>query len=169
VRTLFAGVIATVFASTLSPLPAAAKTISLPDDAEVMRAYLPDSWKPSDTNSGVEAQSPDSDVYVSIEYAKNAGKGLESVMRANGEWMRKSKIVPDSPQTHDQNLTINGMSVHEIKYDAHDKDGATNVIFTLYELPQGALAIVTVWGSAKERAAHDDQIQKIMASVKPIQ
>jgi hypothetical protein len=160
---------AALIAAAVFAQPAAAKIISLPDSAGVMTAYLPDSWKPSDTESGVEAQSPDSDVYVSVEYARNAKKDLAAVMSANGEWMRKSKIVPDSRETHDQELTVNGMPVHEITYDCHDANGATNVTFSIYELPKGALAIVTVWGNRKERAAHDDQVQRILASVKPAQ
>jgi hypothetical protein len=91
-----------------------------------------------------------------------------TIMAANGAWMTENQIVPDSSDSQDSDLTINGMAAHEIKYDAHDKDGPTNVIFTVYELPGGALALVTVWGSAEDRAAHDSDIQSVLASVRPI-
>ncbi len=148
--------------------PVAAKNISLPDGKPAMSAVLPDSWKPSETERGMEATSPSGDVYASVEYAKDYKADLKALMEANGTWMKDNKIVPDSAQSHDRDYDLNGMAAHEVAYDAHDKDGPTKVTFTLIELPKDAIGVVTIWASDKERATQAKTVAGILNSVKAI-
>jgi hypothetical protein len=148
--------------------PASAKNLALPDGAPVMTALLPDSWKPTATNVGMEAISAGGDVYASVEFAKDYKSDLRAIMTGNGKWMAKNKIVPDSRESHDRDFTINGMTAHEMRYDAHDKDGATSVTFVLVELPRDAIAVVTIWASTQEWTAHAKEISAIVNSVKAI-
>jgi hypothetical protein len=49
--------------------PAAfAETLQLPEQKPVVSFSLPDSWKPSQTDAGLEAASVDGEIYLSIEY-----------------------------------------------------------------------------------------------------
>jgi hypothetical protein len=148
--------------------PAGAKNILLPDGTPAMSAVLPDSWKPTATNVGMEATSANGDVYASVEYAKDYKSDLRAIMADNGRWMAKNKIVPDARESRDRDFTINGMTAHEVRYDAHDKDGATSVTFILVELPRDAIAVVTIWASAEEWTAHAKEISAIINSVRSI-
>lgn len=148
--------------------PASAKTVSLPDGKPAMSAVLPDSWKPAETERGMEATSPNGDVYASVEYAKDYKADLQALMEANGKWMVENKIVPNSPTTQDRDFDLNGLPAHEIAYVAHDKDGATKVTFTLIELPRDAIGVVTIWASDKERASQSKTVNAILNSVKAI-
>ena len=76
--------------------PASAKDISLPDGTPAMSAVLPDSWKPTETNAGMEATSRNGDVYASVEYTRDYKSELRAIMAENGRWMMKNGIVPDS-------------------------------------------------------------------------
>jgi hypothetical protein len=147
---------------------AGAKTISLPEGTPAMSAVLPDSWKPTETNAGMEATSRNGDVYASVEYARNYKSELRSIMAEIGRWMMKNGIIPDSRGSRDRDFTINGMAAHEVRYDAHDKDGATSVTFILVELPRDAIAVVTIWASTQEWTAHAKEISTIVNSVKAI-
>lgn len=145
-----------------------AKSVSLPDNAPAMSAVLPDSWKPTETERGMEATSPGGDVYASVEYAKDYKADLKALMEANGKWMKENKIVPNSPQSQDRDFTINGMPAHEMSFAAKDKDGPTKVTFTLIELPKDAIGVVTIWASDKERASQSKSVDAILNSVKAI-
>ncbi len=149
-------------------VPAGAMNISLPDGKPAMSAVLPDSWKPTETERGMEATSPNGDVYASVEYAKDYKADLKALMEANGKWMKDNKIVPNSAESHDRDYDLNGMPAHEIAYDAHDNDGPTKVTFTLIELPKDAIGVVTIWASDKQRATQTKTVNGILNSVKAI-
>ncbi len=154
--------------AAIAAAPAAAKNVSLPDGKPAISAVLPDSWKPTETERGMEATSPGGDVYASVEYAKDYKADLQALMAANGKWMKDNKIVP-VPNSVDRDFTLNGMAAHEISYAAKDKDGPTKVTFVLVELPKDAIGVVTVWASDKERATQTKAIEAIMSSVKAVQ
>ena len=64
--------------SCLVAVPVMAKTYQLPDANPAVSVTLPDKWKPSEVDKGVEATSPDGETYIALETA--TAKGMETLI-----------------------------------------------------------------------------------------
>jgi hypothetical protein len=144
-----------------------AKNFAIPDENPVATLSLPNGWKPTDIEHGVEAKSPDGDIYFSAE--SSSPKGFDSLMDDNVQWMKDNKIRPDTPKPAEKDITYNGMQGHVLSWNAHDEDGATILDFIILAPTSKRLLLLTVWASEQERTHHIDELNGIMASLHPVQ
>ncbi len=158
-------IIVALFAITLGGA-VNAKNYAIPDNNPVATLALPNGWKPTEIEHGVEAKSPDGDVYFSAESA--SPKAFDKLMDDNAQWMKDNKIIPDTPKPVEKDITYNGMQGHVMSFSAHDEDGPTMLDFIVIAPSSKRLLLLTVWGSEKERTHHLDELNAIMASLHPI-
>ena len=72
-----------------------AKTFKLPnDDFAIASIDLPDSWKPKEVENGVEGQSSDDAVYISV-VAVGSEKGMSGEIDDSFEMLKKNKVTLD--------------------------------------------------------------------------
>ncbi|MBB3571930.1 hypothetical protein FHX05_006081, partial [Rhizobium sp. BK491] len=76
-----------------SPFGAQAATLTFPGDKPVASITIPDSWKPEETDGGVQGTSDDSAVYLSVEVAN--GKSMEKVVTGAIDFLAKNKVTID--------------------------------------------------------------------------
>ena len=145
-------------------MPAIARDFSVPKKSPAIMITIPDTWKFSDIEYGFRAASPGDDVYFYVE--STGAKSVDKMMALNDQWMKEQGIKPDGDP---KITTVEGAVKAKIyNYKANDKDGPTNVSFTL--IPAGdRLVMLTMWGSLEEQQKHNADIDAILGSIRPAQ
>ena len=138
--------------SCLVAVPAMAKTYELPDANPAVKVTLPNGWKPTEVEKGVEATSPDGETYVALEDIK---------------FLTDQGVVVDrsTQQTHD--TTQNGMSVSFLRWAGKDKDGPTNVTLGIFGVSDNLVLLMTAWSSPAGEKKYDKEMTAIVSSIKP--
>jgi opacity protein-like surface antigen len=147
----------------LLALPAAARDVALPAKHPTVTVSIPDNWKTDEIEYGWNAMSPGKDVFFSIEAASS--KKLDALLKNNQEWMNENKIKMVKPEKSEEDF--NGMSGTVLRFDTTDEDGPTRVDFIMLAGGADNVVMLTLWGSAKERADHRSEVEALMKSVRP--
>ena len=138
---------ATIIAAALACVlatPAFAKVFELPDANPAVTVDLPNRWKPSETDHGVEATSPDNETYVALETA--TAKGMNQLIDEDLAFLTKSGVTIDRSTQQTQDTTTNGIPVSFLHWTGKDKDGPTGVTLGIFGV------------SGKPRAAADRMV-----------
>jgi len=145
-------------------LPAAAKTYELPDANPAVTVTLPNSWKPTEIDSGVEATSADTETYVAVETA--TAKGVDGLITDDIQFLVDQGITIDksSQQTHD--TTINGIPCSFITWNGKDKDGPTSVTLVIFGVTDNLVLLMTAWSSPAGDKSNGAELEKIVSSIK---
>lgn len=145
-------------------MPAMAKMYELPDANPAISVALPNNWKPTEVEKGVEATSPDGETYVALETA--TAKGMESLIDEDIKFLTDQGVVIDrsTQQTHD--TTQNGMPASYLRWSGKDKDGPTNVTLGIFGVSDNLVLLMTAWSSPAGEKLHDAEMSQIVASIK---
>lgn len=157
---------ACVFAGFMFGLPAVAKTYTVPDPNPVAVVTIPDDWAATVLPKGVEALSEDEDVYVAVEVTD-----LQDVAKAIADaivWLKSKDVVLNEATKATQEITVNGLTGVQVKWQAKDADGPTQVSLTVLQATDTKGLVLTYWGteeSAKENAV---DLNSIITSLKAV-
>ncbi|WEZ85945.1 histidine kinase (plasmid) [Rhizobium sp. 32-5/1] len=155
---------ATAFA--MSPILAQAATLVFPSDAPIASVTIPDEWEPKETVSGIEAKSPDSAIYFSIDVATD--KDTDKVIQDAVKFLTDNGVtIDDSTQTDSGDVEINGMTFGSIEYEGKDADGPVDVSLGFASPAEGKMLVVTYWGTKATQGAHSKALEEILKSLKP--
>jgi hypothetical protein len=145
---------------------AVAETFKLPEEKPIASFVLPDSWKPSKTDAGIEAASVDGEIYISVEYID--ADSVNDVIDSTMAFLTKQGVKVDdkSPTTGDS--TLNGMKISHLAYKATDKDGPCEVSLSFLSVVEGKALVITYWGSSEASDKHKDSLEKIVGSFEKI-
>lgn len=157
---------AALFFSTavLATTGAYAKVYSIPAADAIATVNAPDDWEPSEITNGIEMNSPDGDVYVSIESVK-ADKISDAVAESVKVLTEQGLVLDQASQkTHD--VEANGMKIHVYDYEAKDDDGPTEFSISLVEtrMPD-TYVMFTARASAEAQKTNDAAMSAIMQSI----
>ena len=143
-----------------------AETFQLPEQKPVVAFNLPDSWKPSETDAGLEAASVDGEVYISIEYidADSANDVIDSAI----SFLDKQGVKVDKTPKSKGDSTINDMPISHTSYNGTDKDGPCEVSLSFVTVAPGKGLMITYWGSQEAANKHQESLVKILDSIKKI-
>lgn len=141
-----------------------AKTIRLPDDNPVATVNIPDSWKPEEIDDGIQAQSPDASVYMSIEVG-DVGN-LNDLIDNTFAYLKKNKVRIDDSTKKETEITINGLTVKDLTWTGRDADGPTVVGVSLIPVTPEKLLVLTHWASPAGEKKYNDAIASMMQSIK---
>jgi hypothetical protein len=142
-----------------------AKNYAFPVKNPVGTIVLPDNWKITSIDRGLEAKSSHDDVYFSIENANN--KNIDKIMKEMVEWLKENKIEI-TKEGDEIERDFGGLAGFIMKNEAKDENGPTTITWIVVK-KDGVGAIMTFWASEEEMAAHKDEVNKIVASIKAIQ
>lgn len=159
-------IIALALLALTSPLTAHAATLTFPGDKPVASITIPDSWKPEETDGGVQGTSADSAVYLSAEVASD--KSMEKVVTGAIDFLAKNKVTIDpSTQKETPATDVNGMQMATLEWDGNDEDGPVSVGLLIVQVSADNALVVTYWGDKGEEDKHDAEVKAIVASIKP--
>jgi hypothetical protein len=155
--------LALILAASLSG-HARAKTIKLPDESSVATVMIPDSWKPEEIEDGIQAQSPDASVYLSIEVG-DVGN-LNDLIDNTFSYLKKNKVRIDDSTKKESDVTLNGLSVKDITWTGRDADGPTVVGVSFITVNPEKVLVLTHWASPDGEKKYDEAIAAMMKSIK---
>ena len=141
-----------------------AKTFDLPDANPAAVVYLPDRWKPSEVEKGVEATSPDGETYVAIETA--TAKGMETLIDEDIDFLTKQGVVIDRSTQQSHDMQSNGMSASLLHWTGKDKDGPTAVTLGIFGVTDNLVVLMTAWSSPAGDKANGAELTKIVDGIK---
>ena len=145
-------------------VPAFAKTFDLPDANPAVTVTLPNAWKPSEVEKGVEATSPDGETYIAVETA--TAKGMTTLIDEDIQFLSDQGVVIDKSTQQSQDTTANGISVSFLHWTGKDKDGPTAVTLGIFGITDNLVLLMTAWSSPAGDKAHGAELDQILQSIK---
>lgn len=149
----------------LSCLPglAEAKTVKLIGARPIASVTIPDAWSPDEYDWGVEAQSPDDEIYIAVEMS--SVKGLENaVVEAMKFYKKQGVTVQGDPVQTEHKL--NGMDVVDLAWKGRDKDGEADISLSFVIVSETRVLLLYYWGSPKGGEKHSATLSGILNSIK---
>jgi hypothetical protein len=144
--------------------PGFAKTFELPDANPAVVVTLPNGWKPSEVEKGVEATSADGETYIAVETA--TAKGMETLIDEDIDFLTKQGVVIDKSTQETKDTAMNDMKVSFLHWQGKDKDGPTAVTLGIFGVSDNLVLLLTAWSSPAGDKKHGDELTKILESIK---
>ncbi len=149
----------------LLAVPAEAKTFKLPnDDFAIASIDMPDNWKPKAVDTGVEGQSPDDAVYMSI-VAVGSEKGMSAEIDDVFEMLKTHNVTLDDSTKKENKFKVGSFDANELLYQGKDEDGPAAVSITFVPI-KDKLVIITYWVTTAKEKEHQQEVGKIVNSLK---
>jgi hypothetical protein len=153
-------------ATVLIAIPAHAKTFSVPDeDSAAATINIPDSWNPEEIDNGVAGQSSDDAVYIAV-VGVSSEKGMNAEIDDTFAMLKEHKVELDQSSKKENKFKINGLDASELLFQGKDEDGPAAVSITFVPV-KNKLLVITYWVSTDKEAAHQEEVGKIVNSLKP--
>ena len=151
---------------SVGAITATAKTLKIPnEDFAIASVTIPDSWDPEELDKGVAAQSEDDAVYLAI-VAVGSDKGMKAEIDDTFEMLKEHDVELDEATKKENKFKINGLDAEELLFQGKDKDGPTAVSITFVTI-KDKLVVMTYWVSTEDEKEHQEEVGKIVNSLKP--
>jgi hypothetical protein len=147
-------------------LTALADTFKLPENKPVVSFILPDSWKPTETESGLQAASVDGEIYLALEFFD--ADSMKDVVDANMTFLDTQGVTVDKTPKSEGDSTLNDMAISHMSYRGTDKDGPCEVSLSFVSVAPGKGLMITYWGSTDAADKHKESLEKILNSITKI-
>jgi hypothetical protein len=156
--------LATAFTLALGSIaPASAKEFKMPDPKPVIAVTYPDSWKPEEIDSGVQGQTADTAVYLSVEASKSE-KGMKEIIDGTFDMFKEHKVDIDQSTKKVNKMTIAGEPAEEMLFTGKDEDGPTVISITILTV-KDTVIVISYWASTASEAKYSAAIGKIVQSI----
>lgn len=142
-----------------------AGTFTFPSDEPAAIVDIPDDWQPTETDYGVEANSPDAGTYISFDIA--GAEDMDQVMTDVFAFLEENGVTPDPASQTESKGEQNGMPYETLSWKGTDKDGPVTIGVGFITLSDEKAAIVTYWASAETEEKNIPEVNKILESIKP--
>ena len=146
--------------------PAVAEDFKMPEKKPVISVTLPGSWKPEETDAGVQGQSPDGAVYLAIESSRSE-KGVSEIIDSTFDMFKEHKVDVDKSTKKTNKLTIAGEDAEEMLYSGKDEDGPATISLTIFSV-KDTVIVITYWASSDKVEKDNPTIGKIVKSIKAL-
>ena len=143
---------------------AAAGEFKLPVGKPVATVEVPDAWQPEAIKRGVQAQTEDSTVYLSVEGTTDAAD-MSKIIDESDAMLKTRKVSLNRVSYKDNRYKLSDLPAEELAYTGRDEDGAVTVVFTFVTVGDGAV-VFTYWASVEGDKKHRSELTKIMNSLK---
>ena len=156
-----------LFCLLFSPsLATYADTFKLPENKPIVSFVLPDSWKPTETDAGLEAVSVDGEIYLALEFID--ADSVDDVIDANLSYLEQQGVKVEKEPKNKGDSTINEMSISHTSYNGTDQNGPCEVSLSFLTVAPGKGLMITYWGSQDAADKHKESLQRILGSITKI-
>jgi len=146
--------------------PAFGKTFKVPDEESFASITIPDAWKAKEIDKGVEAQSPDGEVWFAVEGTD--AKGLDKTIEEAVDFLKEKGVTVDLTTQKQSSSKLNGMDTTELDWKGTDKDGAAEISLSVIAINSDHALLVTYWASPEGTKKHISDLGDIVNSIKAI-
>ena len=158
--------LAALAVSLLAMSSAFSATFKLPTSTPAATITIPDAWKPEAIDKGVQAQTDDNDVYLSIE-ATRTEKDMNAIIDGTYAMLKDHKVILDMAHKKEDKFQINGLPADELVMQGQDETGPTMVSIT-FVTTKDATLVFTYWASPEGDKKHSKELAAIVQSIKAI-
>ncbi|MDQ6808774.1 MAG: histidine kinase [Verrucomicrobiota bacterium] len=163
IKTLFA----TLVIVSVGLVSAQAKTVKIPnEDFAIASINIPDSWGPEEINNGYAGTSPDKAVYLAI-VGVGSEKGMNAEIDDTFAMLKEHKVDLDQKSKKENKFKVNGLDAEEMIFSGKDEDGPASVSITFVTVKDKML-VLTYWVSTEDEKKHQEEVGKILNSLKPV-
>jgi hypothetical protein len=152
-------------AALLMSTAAHAADLSFPSDDPVATITIPDDWGPKETDTGIDATSPDNAVYLSVDVAD--AKDTAATVQAAVKYLADQGVTVDDKSMKQDQGTLNGMPLFTVDWVGNDKDGPVSIGLAAVTVAADKNLIFTYWGTKGDEDKDSAKITEIMRSLKP--
>jgi len=143
---------------------AQAKMFSVPSEDPIATINAPEDWQPSETDKGVEMNSPDKGIYIDAEAVK--ADDITAAVAETVKLLATQGLEIDQSSKRTSDSEKNGLKMHDFLYTGKDQDGPTNFAITLVETADPtAFLMLTFWGSDEAIKTNGKTLDAITQSV----
>jgi hypothetical protein len=142
-----------------------AAELSFPSDDPVATMTIPDDWSPKETDTGIDATSPDDAVYLSVDVA-DAGD-TDATVKAAIKYLMDQGVTVDEKSAKQDQGTLNNMPLFTIEWRGNDKDGPVTIGLAAVTVAADKNLVFTYWGTKGAEDQDQAKITEIMRSLKP--
>ncbi|MDQ6622632.1 MAG: DUF1795 domain-containing protein [Verrucomicrobiota bacterium] len=143
-----------------------AKTLKVPnEDFAIASINIPDGWEQEEITNGVAGTSPDGAVYLAV-VGVGSDKGMNAEIEDTFAMLKEHKVVLDQSSKKENKFKVNGLDAEELVFQGKDEDGPTSVSITMVPIKDKVL-VLTYWVSTEDEAKHEEEVGKIVNSLKP--
>jgi hypothetical protein len=152
--------------ATVSTVSLHAKTMKVPNDEfPIASIDIPDSWEPDDVTNGVGGTSEDGAVYIAV-VAVGSDKGMSATIDETFAMLKEHDVALDQATKKENKFKVNGLDAEELLYQGKDEDGPTVVSITFIPI-KDKVVVMTYWVSTEDEKKHQEEVGKIVNSLKP--
>ena len=144
--------------------PAVAESFKMPEKKPVISVTFPDSWKPEETDAGVQGQTED--VYLAVE-ATRSEKGINAIMDSTFDLFKEHKVDVDQSSKKTNKLKIAGEDAEEMLFTGKDEDGPTTISITLFTV-KDTVIVISYWATTSKADKYNAALGKIVTSIKAL-
>ena len=142
-----------------------AGSFTFPSDEPAATVQIPDDWQPTETDYGIEANSPDAGTYISFDVA--GAEDMEQVITDVFAFLEENGVTPDPASQAESKGEQNGMPYETLSWKGTDKDGPVTIGVGVITLSAEKIAIITYWASAETEEKNMPEVNKILTSIQP--
>ena len=166
IQTINKCIIGVAALSLLAIAPASAKTMKLPsDEFAVASIDFPSSWEPEEINNGVAAESPDKAVFLAAVAVGNE-KGMNAELEDTFTFLKEHNVELDQKSKSEDKFKIGNLDAEELTFQGKDEDGPAAVSIAFVTI-KDKVVVLTYWVSTDKEKEHQDEVGKILRSLKP--
>jgi hypothetical protein len=143
---------------------ASAAEMPFPSDEPVAVVDWPDGWKAQETDTGVDASSPDDSIYLAIDVSetKDAGTAVTEALK----YFASKGVTVDAATEARSQTKLNDLDYATITWAGKDADGPVTISLGVLVLGDKSLTL-SYWGTQGAQDSQGADIQKIIGSLKP--
>jgi hypothetical protein len=149
----------------ISATASLAGSFTFPADEPAATVEIPDDWQPTETDYGIEGNSPDAGTYISFDIA--GAEDMDQVMTDVFAFLEENGVTADPASQKESKDELNGMTFQTIDWKGTDKDGPVSIGVGIIGLSEEKIAIVTYWASTETEAQNLPEVGKILATLQP--
>ncbi len=116
--------------------------------------------------NGVAGTSDDGAVYLSVVAVGNE-KGMNAEIDDTFAMLKEHKVELDKASKKENKFKINGLDAEEMLFQGKDEDGPAAVSITFVTI-KDKLLVLTYWVSTEDEKKHQEEVGKIVQSLKPV-
>ena len=116
--------------------------------------------------NGVAGQSPDTAVYLAA-VAVDSDKGMNAELEDTFALLQEHKVELDKSTKKENKFKLNGVEVEELIFHGKDEDGPTSVSISFIPV-KDKIVVLTYWVTTEKEKKHQEEVAKIVSSLKPI-
>lgn len=160
-------ILTTLITASLAFVSAHAKTLKVPnEDFAIASITIPDSWEPEEVTNGWAGTSPDKAVYLAI-VGVGSEKGVSAEIDDTFAMLKEHKVDLDQSSKKENKFKVNGLDAEEMIFKGKDEDGPASVSITFIPV-KDKLLVLTYWVTTSKEEKHQEEVGKILNSLKPV-